>query len=55
MDTVIAYVPFTDAEVRPVYEQPDQRQYVIDPDGVRIFGVWFIPRDVADAPIVIDH
>ena len=29
MDAVVAYVPFTDGDIRPVYEALDQRQYVI--------------------------
>jgi hypothetical protein len=30
---------FTDGTTRPVYEDPDGRQYVED-DGVRVYGTW---------------
>ena len=53
MDFVVAYTRFTDGQRRPVYETPDQRQYVIDDDGQRVWGVWFIPRDAADVPAVV--
>ena len=33
MDTVVAYTRFADDDWRPVYETPDQRQYVIDEKG----------------------
>ena len=48
----VARVAFADGTVRPVFEE-DGRQYVTD-DGNRVYGVWSIPRDEADAPLVID-
>jgi hypothetical protein len=35
-------------------EQPDGRQYVLDDDGEPVYGVWFIPRDEADVPMVVE-
>jgi hypothetical protein len=49
----IAEVIFTDGRERPVYEGADGRQYVLD-DGEPVYGVWFIPRDEADTPVVVD-
>lgn len=40
----IAYIDFTDGTRRPVY-QDNRGQYVVDADGTRVRGVWFIPRD----------
>jgi len=55
MDPPIAFVEFADGITRPVYVAPDGRQYVVDPYGHLVFGVWFIPRDedAVDVPIVI--
>jgi hypothetical protein len=36
---------FTDRVWRLVYEETDGLQYVIDGCGVKVYGVWFIPRD----------
>jgi hypothetical protein len=49
MDEHVATVEFTDGAWRPVYEQPDGRQYV-DVDGEQVFGVWYVPRDELVAP-----
>jgi hypothetical protein len=38
--------------MRPVYEQPHARQYVVEVDGKRFYGVWFIPRDEPAIPLV---
>ena len=53
MDFIVCYTRFTDGQRRPVYETPDMRQYVIDDDGEPVYGVWFIPRDQADVPVVV--
>jgi hypothetical protein len=49
----IAHVSFAGGPVRPVFEDGDC-QYVIDDVGNRVYGVWFIPRDDADTPLVVD-
>ena len=48
----IAYTLFADGVMRAVYEDACG-QYVIDSDGCRVRGVWFIPRDECDSPIVV--
>jgi hypothetical protein len=40
---VIGRVPFTDGVVRDVYEDADDRQWVIGHDGERVYGVWLPP------------
>jgi hypothetical protein len=53
-DEVVAYVEFADGQRRPVYQDATGRQYVVDDDGEPIRGVWYIPRDECDVPIVVD-
>ena len=43
MEKTIAYVEFAGGPMRPVFEH-DGRQFVVDDDGERVFGVWFIPH-----------
>ncbi|HJZ55787.1 MAG TPA: hypothetical protein VKE74_12540 [Gemmataceae bacterium] len=40
--------------MRPVFEDDDGRQYVVADDGVRVFGLWYIPRDEGVSPIVVE-
>jgi hypothetical protein len=47
-DPIIAYTEFNGPPMRPVYERPDGRQYVLDDDGEPVYGVWFVPREEAD-------
>jgi hypothetical protein len=54
LDRIIAYTGFSDGPRRPVYEQPDGRQYVVADDGEFVLGVWFIPGDEADEPTVVE-
>jgi hypothetical protein len=53
-DGVVAHVDFADGQRRPVYQDAAGRQYVVDDDGEPVHGVWYIPRDECDAPIVVD-
>ena len=53
-DNVVAWSEFTDGVLRAVYEEPSGRQYVIDNDGERVYGVWFIPREECDQPLIVD-
>jgi hypothetical protein len=39
--------------MRPIYDD-GRRQYVIDDDGYRVFGVWQIPEDEPDLPVIVD-
>jgi hypothetical protein len=53
-DPIIGYNFFTDAIRRPIYSDGD-RQYVYDPDGERIYGLWMIPEeDRCDLPVIVD-
>jgi hypothetical protein len=52
-DPIVCYTAFNDGPMRPVYEQHDGRQYVIDDDGEPVYGVWYIPREEADLPVVV--
>jgi hypothetical protein len=53
LDPVIAYVDLVDGTRRPVFEQLDGRQYVLDEDE-RVFGVWHIPPDGGvDLPVIV--
>jgi hypothetical protein len=53
-DPIVAYRVFTDGTTRPVYEDWHGKQYVVDEDGNRVYGVWFIPEsDTVDLPIIV--
>jgi hypothetical protein len=45
-DPIVAYREFVDGSMRPVYAD-GKRQYVINDDGDRVYGVFFVPRDEA--------
>ena len=44
-DRVIGRRLFTDGLERDVYEDAAGRQYVLDPDGAEVTGVWLWPAD----------
>jgi hypothetical protein len=49
----IAYIELTDGTTRPVFLD-DDRQFVIDDDGERIYGEWHIPEPQHyDVPIIV--
>lgn len=52
-NTVVAFVDFVDGLRGSVYEEPDGRQYVYNNDGEKSYGVWFIPREECDRPIIV--
>ena len=52
-DPIVAYVDFVDRVRRPVFEQLDGRQYVLD-EGERVFGVSLIPKGAIDLPLIVD-
>jgi hypothetical protein len=54
MDEHVATIWFIDGALRPVYECADGRQYVIDGDSKKVYGVWFFPRG-DPTPNVIVH
>jgi hypothetical protein len=39
-DRQIAFVPFIDSAIRPVFLDEDGRQYVLDDDGQPVYGMW---------------
>jgi hypothetical protein len=44
-DQLIGYRLFTNRARRPVFQQDDGWQYVIDDDGNKEYGLWLIPED----------
>lgn len=54
MPNPICYTLFTDGLMRPVFEGARGRQYVIDDDGEPVYGLWFVPRDQCDLPIIVE-
>jgi hypothetical protein len=54
-DPIVAYVDFLDGIRRPVNEEIGGRQYVYDDDGEKVYGVWCIPREECDRPIIVDE
>jgi hypothetical protein len=50
---LVCYTEFLGGIIRPVYEDAIG-QYVMDDEGLPVRGVWFIPRDEADVPAVVD-
>ena len=47
----IAITELAGDAMRPVYED-ERGQFVIDDDGNRVDGVWYIPR-ACDTPIIV--
>lgn len=37
---------------KPVYDD-GVNQWVEEPDGTRVYGVWYVPREECDTPIVV--
>jgi hypothetical protein len=54
-DRHVAFTEFDYGPLRPVHERPGGRQYVIDNDGELVFGIWFIPRDEAVSPVIVEE
>lgn len=52
-DPIVAYIWFTHRVQRAVYQQPDGRQYVLDDEGEKIYGVWYIPPEERTGPDII--
>jgi hypothetical protein len=51
-DPVIGHCQFADGAMRPIYDD-GKRQYVFDDDGYRVYGVWLIPEDEPDLPLIV--
>jgi hypothetical protein len=57
MNEHVATIETTDGRWVPVFLQPDGRQFVVDNDGRRRFGIWWWPEedeDGSDQPTIID-
>ena len=52
-DQLIGYRVFTDKANRPIFQEESGRQYVMDDDGNRVYGVWLMPEDEPDLPIIV--
>jgi hypothetical protein len=45
---------FTDGAGRPVFRDPDGRQFVEDDEGERVYGIWILQAEAEpDDPIVV--
>jgi hypothetical protein len=44
-ERVVGRVLFTDGIERDVYQDTDDRQWVVGYDGERVYGVWLMPPD----------
>jgi hypothetical protein len=54
LDPIIGYRQFVDGSSRPIFEQLDGRQYVMDDDGNCVYGVWILPPDGSiDLPLIV--
>jgi hypothetical protein len=51
-DPVEGYRQFVDGAMRPIYDN-GRRQYVIDDEGLKVYGVWLIPPDEPDLPVIV--
>jgi hypothetical protein len=49
----VAEIQFTDGTARSVFEDT-RGQYVLDDDGEPVYGVWFIPREECDVPVIVN-
>jgi hypothetical protein len=50
----IAYIEFLGGALRPVFEEPSGRQYAPDDEGEPVYGVWVIPREDCDVPVIVE-
>jgi len=54
MDKHVATIRFTDGEWRPIYEEVGGHQYVINGDGEKVYGVWFIPPSEPSPTVIVN-
>lgn len=53
MTEPIAFIDFVDGVLRPVFEDSPGRQYVLDDDGNRVYGIWHLPLEECVQPDVV--
>jgi hypothetical protein len=51
-DPVIGQCRFADGAMRPIYDD-GKRQYLIDDDGLPVYGVWLIPEDEPNLLLIV--
>jgi hypothetical protein len=49
-DPIIAHVLFTDGARRAVYLEASGKQYVLDDEGEKVHGVWYLPPEERIGP-----
>jgi hypothetical protein len=49
-DPIIAYVKFVDGARRAVYLEASGKQYVVDDEGEKVHGVWYLPPEERIGP-----
>ena len=50
----VAYTLFTDGVMRPVYDDDEHGQFVVDEHGAESRRVWFGPREERDVPGMVN-
>jgi hypothetical protein len=54
-DEIIGTVPFVDGVRRQVFEDWHGKQYVLNNDGERVYGIWRVSEEeFADLPIIVE-
>ena len=51
LDSIISHCRFADGVMRPIYDDA-RRHFVHDGNGYRVYGVWLIPVEEPDLPLV---
>ena len=52
LDPIVGHCAFAHGAMRPIYDD-GRWQYVYDNDGNRVYGIWLIPEDEPDLPVVV--
>ena len=52
MKFVFAYLQSPDGSMKAIYDD-GSRLYIIDDERERKYGMWTIPRDEADLPVIV--
>ena len=49
----LAHIDLADGSERPVFQDDDGRQYILDDDDLPVFGVWFVAGEDCDQPVIV--
>jgi hypothetical protein len=52
MKLVFAFLQSPDGSMKAIYDD-GHRLYIIDDERERMYGMWTIPRDAADLPVIV--